>query len=228
MKKKILLTLITGLTLLLLGCSNNSAGEEQPDLGNDQAITEDITATPPSSEDATATPPSEDTTATPPSDQSLAPEAPGDEVPMPEDGENMPSLDAQPSDTIGGQFLASFEAIAAESPSLNAEDFATSLVVQTAIDMNLSIVPVEEGLLSGFNNAEIKGFTDGCMFGPMIGAIPFVGYVFITDSAESAQTLQSLLIENGDPRWNVCTEAEETVTSIVDNKVLFLMCPRTL
>ena len=36
------------------------------------------------------------------------------------------------------------------------------------------------------------------------------------------------LTDNADPRWNICTEAEETVVEVCGDKVFFLMCPKTL
>jgi len=36
-----------------------------------------------------------------------------------------------------------------------------------------------------------------------------------------------LLKDNANPRWNICTEAEETVVGSVDNKVFFVMCPKS-
>ena len=82
---------------------------------------------------------------------------------------------------------------------------------------------VEEGWLMGFN-ADITGFEKGVMYGPAIGAIPFVGYVFKLESADDAESFCATLLENADPRWNICTEADETVCGSVDNLVFFVMC----
>lgn len=78
-----------------------------------------------------------------------------------------------------------------------------------------------EGYLAGFDN-EISGFSKAVMFTPMIGSIPFVGYVFETDDTDK---LLSTLKENANPAWNICVEADETVYSVKDGLVLFLMCP---
>lgn len=80
---------------------------------------------------------------------------------------------------------------------------------------------VEEGLLNGFSG-EIKGFSKGVQFGPWIGSVPFIGYVFETEDAEA---LVECLKSNADPRWNICTEAAETVVEISGNTVFFTMCP---
>ena len=82
---------------------------------------------------------------------------------------------------------------------------------------------MEEGFLMGFSS-DIDGFEKAIMFGPMIGAIPFVGYVFELSSADESEAFCAKLLENADPRWNICTEADETVCGSVDNLVFFVMC----
>ena len=89
-------------------------------------------------------------------------------------------------------------------------------------------MPVEEGLLSGFDNAEIKGFKKGAVFMPMIGSIAFVGYVFELESASETSAFISMLKKNANPRWNICVEADETVAGSYGNKVFFVMCPKSL
>lgn len=89
-------------------------------------------------------------------------------------------------------------------------------------EMMLGSMPVEEGYLNGFDD-EIHGFTTGMQFGPMIGTIPFIGYVFETEDAQAlADTLDSHAMLN----WNICTEADEKHCEIIDDKyVVFVMTP---
>ena len=82
---------------------------------------------------------------------------------------------------------------------------------------------MEEGFLMGFS-ADITGFDKAVMFAPMIGAIPFVGYIFELSSADDCEAFCAMLLENCDPRWNICTEADETVCGSADNLVFFVMC----
>ena len=89
-------------------------------------------------------------------------------------------------------------------------------------------MPVEEGLLSGFDNYEVKGFDKGTVFMPMIGSIPFVGYVFELKSDTDVNTFMSNLEKNANKRWNVCVEADEMYTASYGNKVFFIMCPKSL
>ena len=89
-------------------------------------------------------------------------------------------------------------------------------------------MPVEaEGFLMGFS-ADITGFEEAVSFMPVIGTIPFMGYVFTLAEDADVETFISTLETNADPRWNICTEAEETVIEAVGNKVFFLMCPKSL
>ena len=86
--------------------------------------------------------------------------------------------------------------------------------------------PIEAGLLMGFDNAEITGFQEGVMFGPMMGTIPFVGYIFVLEDGADVDGFVQTLEDNANLRWNICTEAEEMVAEADGNHVFFLMCPK--
>lgn len=88
-------------------------------------------------------------------------------------------------------------------------------------DYGMGSMPVEEGFLNGFTD-EIKGFSKGASFAPMIGSIPFIGYIFETDDSDA---LIATLKDKADMRWNICTEADEMVCVKDGNLVLFIMCP---
>jgi len=64
------------------------------------------------------------------------------------------------------------------------------------------------------------------VFQPMIGSIAFIGYVFELEDGVSASDFAANLKQNANMRWNICVEAEETVTSVAGNKVFFVMCPK--
>ena len=114
----------------------------------------------------------------------------------------------------------------AEDPS--ALTLAEDFLAVADLPFEAMVMPVEPGLLMGFGNVEITGFSEAVMFGPSISTIPFLGYVFQleegTDGAEFCQTLQ----EYCDLRWNICTEAEEVIAVQGGNYVFFLMCPSSL
>ena len=65
------------------------------------------------------------------------------------------------------------------------------------------------------------------MFGPMIGTIPFIGYVFTLAEGADVEAFKTLLTDNANLRWNICTAAEELVVESEGNTVFFLMCPTT-
>ena len=128
--------------------------------------------------------------------------------------------------TLGKTLLADFKTKAASG--MSAQEIADGLLANPAIKFGGGAMPVEEGLLSGFDNAEIKGFKTGVMFAPMIGSIPFVGYVFELENVADAPSFIANLEKNANRRWNICVEADEMVTGSAGNKVFFVMCPTTL
>lgn len=104
----------------------------------------------------------------------------------------------------------------------NIETLAANLIQNSVIPFMGGSVPVEPGFLNGFSS-EITGFSKGVMFGPNIGTIPFIGYLFEVDTDVNAfiQTLK----DNADLRWNICTSADEMVVDSIGNTVFFLMAP---
>ena len=131
-------------------------------------------------------------------------------------------------DTLGTTLLGVFKSTVEANPDMTAEEIANTVISDPVIQFGPATMPVEEGFLSGFDNFEVKGFEEGVMFAPMIGSIAFVGYVFtLADGADTAAFI-SELEANANPRWNICVEAEETVTGSVGNKVFFLMCPKSI
>lgn len=85
---------------------------------------------------------------------------------------------------------------------------------------------VHPGLLTGFDNYEVTGFKKGAMFAPMMGTIPFVGYVFELDETTDVETFKTNLEDNANLRWNICTEAEEITVTNEGKIVFFLMAPK--
>ena len=123
--------------------------------------------------------------------------------------------------TLGQTLLSVFRENSKNTP----EQIANACLSSPSIQFMGGVMPVEEGALMGIDT-EINGFSDGYMFAPNIGTIPFVGYVL--DAGEKAPELVETLKKNANPRWNICTEAEELVVDTKDGKVFFLMCPKSL
>jgi len=120
------------------------------------------------------------------------------------------------TDTVGGKYLLAFSTAEAS----DASSIADELIGQYIFESDLIKMDVSEGYLDGFSQ-DITGFTKGVKFSPMIGAIPFVGYIFETDDPDA---LLEKLNSCADPAWNICTEADETVSMVKGNLVFFLMC----
>ena len=133
----------------------------------------------------------------------------------------VPTPTPQTPKTVGNTLLAAFKANSGGS----ALSVAESLASNSAIPMPLGTMSVEPGYLTGFDNTEITGFKEGAMFAPMIGTIPFVGYVFTLENAADAPAFIAKLKSSANLRWNICTSADEMVTGSVGNKVFFVMCP---
>ena len=88
-------------------------------------------------------------------------------------------------------------------------------------EVMMGSMPVEEGYLAGFE-VEIKGFKKGVTFGPMIGTIPFVGYIFETDTPDE---LVATLKKEHKLNWNICTSADKMFVQKKGNYVFFVMSP---
>lgn len=125
------------------------------------------------------------------------------------------------ADTVGTKLYADFKTKA----SGTAQEIADGLLQNEAIQFMGTSMPVEPGLLTGFDNAEITGFKEGVMFGPAIGTIPFIGYIFVLEDGADVEVFKTTLKYNANLRWNICTAADEVVVENEGNTVFFVMCP---
>ena len=132
--------------------------------------------------------------------------------------------EAKAPETLGEFLLADFKA----DPSGSAQEVAERVLKNEKIVFMSGATPIEPGFLSGFDNTEIKDFKEGAMFGPMMGTIPFVGYIFILEDGADVDGFKTTLKDNANLRWNICTEAEELIVENEGNTVFFLMCPKAL
>lgn len=127
--------------------------------------------------------------------------------------------------TVGNILLADFKAKAASSSDVLS--LAKTLLSNSVIKFKGDALSVEPGYLTGFDNEEITGFKSGAVFLPMIGTIPFVGYVFELEDGADVSAFISTLKSSANLRWNICTSADEMVAGSVGNKVFFVMCPNS-
>lgn len=122
---------------------------------------------------------------------------------------------------VGEPLVVDFE----ENADKSAQEIADLLLTNPNLGFMGVTMPVEEGVLNGFGNAEITGFEEGVMFGPAIGTVPFIGYVFTLSEDTNAKKFKETLEENADLRWNICTEADELVVESEGDKVIVIMTP---
>lgn len=134
-------------------------------------------------------------------------------------------VNQQPERTVAGTLYDYFMEVAKEEEGALA--IAEKIITHEIIEFNGAAMPVEAGMLTGFGETEILGFTEGAMFAPMISTIPFVGYIFTIDGTIEMETFKNSLKATADKRWNICTEADELVVGNYGNKVFFIMCPRS-
>ena len=131
--------------------------------------------------------------------------------------------------SVGFTHQQAFHDYINENPDATVEDIANHLIM---LEINLFMggaMPIEEGTeyFPGFDNHVITGFKSCASFMPMMGSIPYVGYVFELEDGADIDAFITQLEENCNPRWQICVAADETVTDYSGNKVLFLMCPMT-
>lgn len=131
-------------------------------------------------------------------------------------------------ETVGSTLLGLFnEMMADEAAGHDALTLADKLVTHESILFAGGAMEIEAGYLSGFDNYEVTGFEQGAMFGPMMGSIPFVGYIFTLPADADVDAFMTSLKENANLRWQICVEAEEMICEANGNTVFFLMCPTT-
>jgi len=130
--------------------------------------------------------------------------------------------------TMGQVIYEDFKTKMSSGTAYTAEALAAELIANPVIQFMGGAIAVEEGYLSGFDNYEVKGFKEGAMFGPMMGSIAFVGYVFVLEDGADMDAFVKSLTDNANPRWQICVTADETICDYVGNTVFFLMAPNQI
>ncbi len=138
-----------------------------------------------------------------------------------------PAVDAG---TLGETLWLAFEAALAENSDISMEELANKLVTNPAIQFFGGAMPLEVGteFFSGFGEYKIEGYESAAVYMPMIGSIPFVGYVFELSDGTDVSAFVDGLTDNCNPSWNICVTADQTVAGAIDGVVFFLMCPANL
>lgn len=131
--------------------------------------------------------------------------------------------DSVVANALRDYFLTSIEGYDGDVNKLT--EIAAGITQNCGLPFELISMEIEPGLLTGFGNAEITGFTQGVQFMPMIGTTPFVGYIFELEDGMPADAFMAELEANYDLRWNICTSADTATYFAVNNVVFFTMHP---
>jgi len=100
--------------------------------------------------------------------------------------------------TIGQDLLKNFKSMVSAGTT-SAQELADGVLQNERIQFMSGSMPFEPGFLPGFDN-DITGFKEAVMFGPMMGSIAFVGYVFVLEDEAQAPDFMEMLKSNGNPR----------------------------
>lgn len=158
------------------------------------------------------------------------------EADVPAGADIVPTVDAN---TVGGKIWNAFYADITANPAATAEELANSIsgagivpFMLGGMPLNFVAAPDEEDgklYLQGFGNYDFAGLDleKSAIFMPMIGSIPFIGYIFEIPEGHTAASFIKVLEENANLRWNICVTADQMVAGSAGNKVFFLMCPET-
>lgn len=200
MKKVLSISLTLALLCALTACGKNDSGN-----------TDDQNKTPVVTESPTEAP-------TEPAEETDEPTQAPDDA---ETDENKPAVSGEsPAKTL----YAEFQSIMADGEQHTCADIAEKLSQSEVLPFMPATMETSEGWINGFDE-EINGFKSAAFFGPMIGTIPFVGYVFELDANADVDAFTALLNEKSNLAWNVCTQADEKVCESEGNFVFFVMSP---
>lgn len=129
-------------------------------------------------------------------------------------------------ETWGQTLLDVFNDEMAANPAITAEELANKIITHESILFMGGAMPMEAGAewLPGFDTAP-TGWKECVNFGPMMGSIAFVGYIFTLEDGADVDAFKQTLKDSCNPRWQICVTADETFVENVGNTVFFLMSP---
>ena len=157
-------------------------------------------------------------------------ETPADTDENPADTDETPAdTDETPAgETWGKTLLGVFNDAIAANPAATADELAQAVISHESILFFGGVTPMEAGAewMPGFTEAP-TGWATCANFGPMMGSIAFVGYIFTLEEGADVDAFKATLEANADPRWQICVTADETIVENVGNTVFFLMSPFT-
>ena len=130
-------------------------------------------------------------------------------------------------DTMGAALWNTFQETLTENPEISMEELSNTIIQNPVIEFAGIATPLEVDAeyFPGFDEYCITGYESAASFGPIIGSIAFIGYVFDLDDNTDVNEFVTSLTDNCNPDWNICVSAEQTVAGAMDDKVFFVMCP---
>jgi hypothetical protein len=133
------------------------------------------------------------------------------------------------ANTVATKLQVAFREAAKANAAATAEELAGVCAQNEAVALiGPMVAPIAEGWLNGFDAESITGFAEGAVFAPMIGTIPFMGYIFTLAEDADVEAFKTQLTSTADLRWNICTAADEMVCDDEGNKVFFVMAPKAI
>ena len=149
-----------------------------------------------------------------------------DETPAGTDETPADTDETPAGETWGQTLLGVFKDAIAANPAATADELAQAVISHESILFFGGVTPMEAGAewMPGFTEVP-TGWATCANFGPMMGSIAFVGYVFTLEEGADVDAFKATLEANADPRWQICVTADETIIENVGNTVFFLMSP---
>lgn len=131
------------------------------------------------------------------------------------------------ANSVPAKLWAQFQQEITKNANVTALELANALVAIVSDQFAGEATQLEKNTeyFAGFDNYQITGYRACAMYGPVIGSIAFVGYVFELEDGTDPAAFVKGLTENCNPRWNICVSAEQTACGAIGNRVFFVMCP---
>ena len=132
--------------------------------------------------------------------------------------------------TFGYANWTIFEDAMIEGTATSPIEIANAVVNSGILPFMAGAMEIEVGteFFTGFDNYTIEGYKSAAVFMPMMGSIPYVGYIFELEDGVDVYNFIDDLTVNANPRWNICVEADEKLVGAFGNTVFFLMCPSSV
>ena len=135
-----------------------------------------------------------------------------------DDNDNNQNNDVLDS-TIGAVLAEDFDNIMLMDGEISVNEAMEAIRINPEIVFMTEISAINEGMLLGFGDNSISGFTEGVMLKPTIPTIPFVAYIFSVDDSQNVEEFARNLSVCVELKWNEVEEADDITVSIAGQYV---------